>query len=198
MTAKEYLAIASIICNFLTAWPYVRSIVAGKTKPHMFSWLIWGIVGATAAAVQFAEKGGAGSWLFAVNSCYCLGLAVASYWIGTRDIKRTDWVALTVALSALPVWLITQNPLWSVFIIIGIDGIGYIPTIRKSWKRPDQESALSWFLSVICFSLSIMALESYTVTTYLYPATFVVVNLGLTALLLMRRKVLNLTPGQAS
>lgn len=198
MSPKEYISIASILFGFVAAWPYVRGIIAGQTKPHMFSWLIWGIVCGTGAAVQIAEKGGAGSWYFVVNSIYCLSIAVASFWIGTRDIKRTDWLVLIIALSAVPIWVLTQNPLWSLAIIIGIDGLAYVPTIRKSWTHPDQESALSWFLSVICFSLSILALETYTVTTYLYPATFVAVNLGLTALLLMRRKVLNLTPEQAS
>ncbi len=190
MTIKEVFAVASIVFGFIAAWPYVRSIIRRETKPHLFSWLIWGIVCGIGASVQYAEKGGAGSWYFAVNAVYCLSIAIASIWIGTKDIKRSDWAVLAIALSAIPIWFLTKNPIYSLIIVIAIDGFAYYPTIRKSWSKPYEESALSWGLSVVTFSLSVAALEAYKVTTYLYPAVFIAVNACFVALLLLRRKAL--------
>ena len=190
MPAKEIFSILSIFAAFLAALPYVRSIIRKETRPNLFSWLIWGLSCAIGGAVQLAEGGGWGSWLMIMNAVYCLGIAFWSLWIGTRDIKKIDGVVMMVTLSAIPLWLITKNPLWSVLIIIMIDGMGYGPTIRKSWNRPYEEAALSWGLSCVFFILSIMALEKYKLTTYLYPATFAAVNTGFVLFLLMRRHML--------
>ncbi len=142
----------------------------------MFSWLIWGLSCGIGWEVQLAEGGGWGSCAMIMNAVYCLGIAVWSLRVGTKDIKKIDGIILMVTLSAIPLWLLTKNPLWSVLIVIMIDGLGYGPTIRKSWNKPYEEAALSWALSCVFFILSIMALEKYKLTTYLYPATFAVVN----------------------
>ena len=76
--------------------------------------------------------------------------------------------------------------------------MAYIPTVRKSWNKPFEESALSWSLSTITISLSILALETYSPATYLYPATFIVVNIALVIFLLTRRKSIRNIPDGCS
>ena len=188
MPAKDIFSIISILAAIMAATPYVVGMIRKKTKPHMFSWLIWGLSSVICGAVQLAEGGGAGSWPLIVNGVYCLGVSLAALWIGTKDIKKIDYVVLTVTLSTIPLWMITKDPLWSVLIVVMIDGLGYIPTVRKSWGRPQEESALSWGLSCIFFTVSILALEKIKITTYLYPAVFAVINAGFVLFLLARRK----------
>lgn len=168
--------------------PYIWGLYKRTAKPHMFSWIIWTVVTGITGAIQLLENAGAGSW-FALLNCFLSGsIAVSAFWLGTRDIKRIDWVVLITALSSIPLWVITKNPLWSVILIVSIDAVGYIPTIRKSWHKPYGEPAIPWALSVIVFSLSFMAIESYTVTTYLYPVTFIIVNIFFVGYLLVRRR----------
>jgi hypothetical protein len=190
MTAKEIFSVLSIIAAIMAAAPYIAGIIRKETKPHMFSWLIWGLSSIICGMVQLAEGAGPGSWPLIVNGVYCLGVSFASLWIGTRDIKKIDYVVLGITLSTLPLWAITKNPLWSVLIVVTIDGLGYIPTIRKSWSRPQEESALSWALSCVFFIVSLLALEKIKITTCLYPAIFTVINTGFVLFLLARRKTL--------
>ncbi|MCU6711451.1 TDP-N-acetylfucosamine:lipid II N-acetylfucosaminyltransferase [Paenibacillus sp. J5C_2022] len=42
MTYKELLAIAATLLTYIGFIPYIRSILLGKIKPHIFSWIIWG------------------------------------------------------------------------------------------------------------------------------------------------------------
>ncbi|MBI3351689.1 MAG: hypothetical protein HY036_03845 [Nitrospirae bacterium] len=42
MTYKESLSIVAIALTFIAFYPYIRSIMQGKIKPHLFSWVIWG------------------------------------------------------------------------------------------------------------------------------------------------------------
>ncbi len=188
---NEIFALTAIILSFVGVTPYLWGIYKGTNKPHMFSWIIWSVVCAIAGYIQLAEEAGAGSWLLLANSVLCVSIAISAYWRGTKDIKRIDWVVLFAALAAIPLWIITNNPLWSVILVVGIDAIGYVPTIRKSWHKPYEEGAIMWALSVIVFTLSFFALEAYTVTTYLYPVTFIIINFFFVAYLLLRRRAVD-------
>ena len=185
---KEIFGIASVVFVFVGLAPYMWGMYRRTAKPHMFSWLIWGVLSGIVGYIQFVENAGIGSAMLLAAAAASMGIAITSYWLGTKDIRRSDWVVLFVALSSIPLWILTKNPLWSVLLVVGIDAIGYIPTIRKSWHKPYEEPVFTWAISIVTFSLSILALESYSLTTYLYPAVFIAVNLFLVVYLLLRRQ----------
>ncbi len=188
--SKEIFTILAILTGTIANIPYILGMFRGVTKPHMFSWLIWAVVSGVGAAIQYAEGAGVGSWYMVYNTVFFLTVTIASIWCGTKDIKKSDWIILLGALLSIPVWAITKEPFWSVLIVVAIDGIAYFPTIRKSWMNPEQEVAFSWFVAGLAFAFTILALEKYAVTTYLYPFTFFFVNIGLCALLIVRRHML--------
>jgi hypothetical protein len=108
--------------------------------------------------------------------------------VGERDIKRSDWVTLAVAMSSLPLWALTRTPFWSVLLVCFIDTIGYIPTVRKSWHRPGTEQAVSYLLSCLAAGFSLGAIVEYTPSTWLYPLVLFFTNGSMWALLLARRR----------
>ena len=62
MSGKELLGTISIIIAAVSYSAYFLSIFRGRTKPHMFSWIVWGTVSGVASYAQFAKGGGPGSW----------------------------------------------------------------------------------------------------------------------------------------
>src|SRR5580698_5703228 len=60
---KEILGASAILIGCISYVPYFRTIFSGKTKPHAFSWLVWGILTAIAFGGQIVGKGGAGAWV---------------------------------------------------------------------------------------------------------------------------------------
>ena len=42
MAYKEWLSAIAILLTFIGFFPYIVSIRKGRTKPHVFSWIIWG------------------------------------------------------------------------------------------------------------------------------------------------------------
>ncbi|MEO8466573.1 MAG: hypothetical protein ABI640_14610 [Gammaproteobacteria bacterium] len=40
---KELVAATAVILTFVMFVPYVRSIHQGRTKPHVFSWIVWAL-----------------------------------------------------------------------------------------------------------------------------------------------------------
>lgn len=180
---KELLSAAAIVLTFAMFVPYVRSIKAGRTKPHVFSWLVWALGTFVVFLAQLADSAGAGAWPIGVSGLITAYVAVLAY--GKRAdtaIARTDWAFLIVALAALPCWYLTADPLWAVVILTGLDLAGFGPTFRSAYFRPYGERMGFYSLGALRNVLAILALEHYSLTTVLFPAA---VGVGCAALVVM-------------
>ena len=111
---------------------------------------------------------------------------------GEKDIVWIDWLSLVGALLALGLWAITNEPLLSVILITLIDALGFVPTFRKSYSKPNEETALTYGLSSLKFAIGIAALDNVTLVTALYPASLVLANGIFVAMVLLRRQKLNI------
>ncbi len=191
MTHTELFGAFSTLMSLLSRANYFNAIFQGKTRPHAFSWLIWGTISSIGVAAQIAEGAGPGAWARVFGSSTCFILVIVALLKGTRDVKRSDWITLIVALSAIPLWIVTKTPVWSVLIVCTIDTLGYFPTIRKSWDHPYQEAARSYLFSSCSAFFSVLAVEHYTLSTWLYPAVLTCSNSALAGFLLWRRHVLH-------
>ncbi|MBN8549007.1 MAG: hypothetical protein J0M12_06810 [Deltaproteobacteria bacterium] len=170
--------------------PYFRDIFLGKTKPHAFSWLIWALLCGIGFAGQLADQGGAGSWITGLTSVACFAVFVLALFRGERDVTRGDWCCLFFSLAAIPLWILTESPLWSMILITIIDTVGFIPTFRKSYYKPEQETAVTYTLSSVKFLLAIVALNNYSIVTVLYPASLVLINGAFVVMVYVRRAML--------
>lgn len=152
-------------------YPYIRSILTGQTKPHVFSWVIWGITTTLVFFGQLAAHGGVGAWPTLVSGVLTIGIAALAY-IKKRDIQisRLDWLFLGMALMALPFWAITSDPLWTVVILTLVDVLGFLPTIRKSAQAPYAEDLTIYAMLFVRNIFAIVALETYSITTVIFPA----------------------------
>lgn len=180
----------SILAIFLTCAghiPYLRDVIIGKTKPHVYSWFIWGLVTAIAAALQFAGGGGPGAWVTAVGALVCTVTFILSIPHGKSNITKHDTVLLCLAMVALGFWLLAKQPILSLVLITTIDLMGLIPTIRKSWHKPHEETLNTYAINVLRISLSLLALRQYSVLTVLYPATWALASAMFSIFLWVRR-----------
>lgn len=191
MFNKDFIGALSLIVAFMSYLPYVRSMFAGKTKPHAFSWLVWGTVISITFFAQYTENAGAGSWATGLSACACLGIGIAALFRGEKNITKSDWLVFLVTLSAIPLWIITHDPFWSVVLVTGIDAAAYFPTFRKSYAKPDEEAASKYVLTAIKYLLSLVALENYSIVTTIYPFVSFFMEISIVAMLLWRRNVLS-------
>lgn len=189
MSIKEIISIIAMILAVYCLFPYYVAILKRKAKPHIFTWVIFGLITGIAAAIQFAEGGGPGAWVVALNGCLCMTVVLLSLKYGEKRITRGDWVAFIIALGAIPIWLLSNNPTLAVLILLGIEIFAYYPTVRKSWMKPHEEVVQTWLLSSLTFFLSVVALEEFMFTTAAYPAFVSMVNFMMVVMLLTRRRL---------
>jgi len=172
-TIKVLLGGSATVLALVGYVPYFRDIFRGKTKPHAFSWLIWGVLTAIGYAGQVSDGAGAGAWVTGLTAAVCFFIFALAVFRGEKNITRGDWLCLIFSLSAIPLWIFTNSPFWSVILITVIDIVGFLPTFRKSYFKPHEETAVTYTLSSVKFGLSILALQNYSVITVLYPASLV-------------------------
>ena len=157
---KEFLSAAAIVLTFVMFVPYILSIESGRTKPHVFSWVVWALSTFVVFLAQLAGHGGYGAWPIGVSGLITGYIAVLAYRKHSdRAVTRADWAFLVIALAALPCWLLTSNPLWAVVILTGVDLAGFGPTFRSAYLRPYDERIGFYSLGVLRNVLAISALE---------------------------------------
>jgi len=191
VTYKAILSAIAIALTFAAFIPYIRAIIIGTTRPHVFSWVIWG---ATTFVVFFAQlegKGGVGAWPIGVSGIITIFIAFLAY-LKRADITvtKTDWLFFVSALSSLPLWYFTSDPLWAVVILTAIDVLGFGPTVRKVYRFPHSESLLFFALFAARNLIVIVALETQSVTTVLFPAAIAAACMLLIAMATYRRRIL--------
>lgn len=139
-------------------------------------------------SAQVVEGAGVGSYVLGTALLTTCAIAVLAFVKGERRGTRSDWFCLITSLSAVPLWFLVDDPLPSVILITTIDLLAYGPTYRKAWVYPREELLLMWFLGTAKFIFALLALEQYTLSTWLYPAAIATANGFLCVLLIYRRQ----------
>jgi len=191
--AWEWLQWTALLASALTFYifvPYIRSIRKGELRPHVFSWIIWGLTTFIVFFAQFAAGGGMGAIPIGLSGLLTLYIAwLAWRYRGDTSITRGDWFFLIAALSALPAWFVARDPVWAVIVLTTVDLLGFGPTLRKAWDEPHAESPLFFGLFTLRIALVIVALDELNLATVLFPAVVGAGCLVVVALLVWRRKV---------
>lgn len=125
MTLKAMLSLLAIGLTFLAFIPYISSIMKGVTKPHVFSWVIWGTTTFVVFLAQLDDNGGVGAWPIGVSGIITILIACLAY-AKRSDISITtsDWIFFIMAMSALLLWYLLKDPLWAVVVLTIVDSIG--------------------------------------------------------------------------
>lgn len=186
---KAFFSIAAIVVTFALFIPYVFSIRVGKIKPHVFSWVVWGLGTVIVFFAQLADGAGIGAWPIGISGVITFYIAFLAYvHRGDTVVTQRDWLFFLLALSALPFWFITANPLWAVLTLTFADLMGFGPTVRQAYNRPCNESVWFFALAALRNLLVIFALEHYSMTTSLFPAAIGVACMFLSLMLVYRRR----------
>ena len=193
---KFFLLLLAIALGLQNYFHYIAQTLKGEFKPHMFSWGIWSLLSWIVFAAQWNKDAGLGQWQTFIMAIGTGIIAIIAYYKGDKHYAKTDWAALLCSLSAIPIWIVTKDPLWSVVLVTIIDVIACWPTVRKAWVKPHEDSARIFFTCGIITALGFLALSTVTVTTALYPAAITVINFTITGIILLRRNTGRTIRGQ--
>jgi hypothetical protein len=190
MLNEKIFGILSVAFCVAQYTPYIATILTGKTKPHVFSWIIWTITEATAFTAQITHGAGPGAWAAGFNAIGSLTIVCLSLRSGEKNITRSDWLSFMIALVAIAMWYFTKNPLGTLILNILIDIAACYPTLRKAYHKPYEENVTSYAMATLRSFTSLFAMETFSLITAIYPVALTVINGVMVFMFVWRRHAL--------
>jgi hypothetical protein len=149
--------------------PYWWAIWRGHTRPNRATWWIWSLVGIAIALSYRAAGAESTIW---VPISYTIGPVVTSCLgikFGEGGWAKLDRICLVGVGIGLILWGLYRSPSIALGVNIGIDFLGALPTIHKSFRRPEGENISAWLLFSVANVLNLLAIDSWTWQIVIYP-----------------------------
>jgi hypothetical protein len=188
---KETLAIIAAVLAIIGNVSYLKDVWKGRVEPHPYTWLVWSIVSMTTFFGGLAKGAGIGALPTGVAEGFTIIIFLFSLkhlFKGTAGhIRKIDNYFLAVCLLGLIPWALTKDPTISVVIVVLIDIIAFIPTLRKTWTHPDTEKPLLYEMNVVRHILTLFSLQSYNIATMFHSIAMICTNTVMTAFIKRRK-----------
>jgi hypothetical protein len=182
----QFFGLLSGILPLIGVIPYDRDIFKHKTKPHRSSFLIWSILGSIAFFTQLAKGATWSLFLPAADTLATLSIFILSLWYGTGGLNKRDIAGLCLAGVGLVLWYFTKEPLTALLITVGIDTVGTVLTLIKTYHEPHSETFSSWLLASLGGLFALFAVGELSFSLLLYPAYIFIANGAVNVVMLLR------------
>src|SRR3989338_7052063 len=168
---------------------YVISIFRGGSKPNRATWWIWSFMGLI-LALSYQFSGASNTiWVPYVEFLGPLIIAILSIKYGEGGLdNKTDLICLLGATISIILWIIFNNPVIALVTNLAVDSFAIVPTIKKSYLRPEGEDFWAWFGTGMADTLNMFAVERFTFAILVYPIYMLVSDLIIIFILLLRKK----------
>jgi len=177
----ENIIFITVLFSLLGSSFYIKNIFYGQTKPNLVSWVLWML--APFIGVFFQIKAGAG---FSVIPVFMAGfipfiVIIVSLWHKNAywKITKLDIICGLLALLALIFYVFTYNLSIAIFFAILSDGLAAIPTVIKSWKFPETETAIVYTVSIFNNMLALLIIKNWTFSIYSFNIYLILINIAI-------------------
>lgn len=178
----KYLVIVGALVQLAGILSYMRETLRGATKPNKVTWLMWSVAPLIAT---FAAISDGVSW--SVIPVFMAGFGPLLVFIVSFVNKKSYWKLETFdylcgfcSVLALVLWAITKEPVIAIIFAIASDGFATVPTLIKSWKFPETETADAYTTGLFNALTSFAAIKIWSFSSYAFPAYLVIINTFLT------------------
>lgn len=186
---KETLAIIAAVLAIVGNISYLKDVIKDKIEPHPYTWFIWSIVSATTFFGGLVKGAGMGALPTGVAEAFTIIIFIISLKhffsdkTGNRrtKIKKIDHYFLAIALLGLIPWALTSDPTVSVIIVVLIDIVAFIPTLRKTWKHPRTERPRLYEMNVLRHVLTLFSIQTYNIATTFHSIAMIITNTAMVA-----------------
>lgn len=185
---KENIAIVAAIIAFVGNIPYLIDVIKKRVQPHPYTWLVWSLVSATTFFGAIAKGAGIGALPTGTAEIFTIIIFLFSLQYGFKHIKKIDTVFLFFCLAGFIPWILLKDPTISVIIVVTIDVIAFIPTLRKTWHKPETETPILYGANVLRHILTLFSLQAYNIATMLHSFVMIITNSFMTFLIMRKKK----------
>jgi hypothetical protein len=155
---------------------YLRDTLRGTTQPNRVTWLLWAIAPLLAAGVEFRAGVGLRTLTTFMIGFMPLLVFAASFHnpLAVWKIHRLDYLCGGLSIAGTLAWFIVQSGVVAIAAAIVADFLAGVPTLIKSWKNPESESATSYVGAVLSTAILLLTVRTWTTEVAAFP-TFILV-----------------------
>ena len=181
---NENFVIVGVVIGFLGGLSYLIDTIKGRVKPNRVSYLLWALAPLIAFVAQLKEGVGIQSLLTFSVGFVPLSIFIASFFNKKSEWKLTrfDLVCGALSVVGLILWLITRIGIVAIIFSIVADALAGIPTVVKSYRFPETESAWPYFAASISAMFTLLTINQWSFAEYGFSLYILVLTLTISSL----------------
>ncbi|MCE9549309.1 hypothetical protein K8Q98_02840 [Candidatus Nomurabacteria bacterium] len=180
----------TLVASVFGSYFYIRDVIRGTTKPNLVTWFFWALAPIIGTFLQL--KAGAGLSVLPVFLAGFMPLVILiialfcrnSYW----KITTFDIFCGVFSFIALILWILTKRADISIFFAILSDALAAVPTLIKSWKFPETETAVGYLPGIFNNILGLLIIKNWNFSIYSFGIYFIVLN-SMLIIFILRKKL---------
>ena len=184
----EYFAIIGALIASLGGLYYLYETIQGKAKPNRVTWILWAVFPMIIFVAQRVQGVEGVSWATLAAGVTPMLVVVASFFNKKAYWKTQplDYACLAVGVLGIVLWAVTDNANLAIAFSILADFAAAVPTIIKSYKRPETESWVAYAITAAGLLITVFAISTWTFENYAFVLYILFAN-GLLAVLACRK-----------
>jgi hypothetical protein len=181
---RSFLLVLSSLITVVAVIPYLNAVAQGRDKPKIATWIVWAALAWVGAAASLANHEIPATVFTFTTGLESAAVAVLGYRYGDRKFSKLDIGCLIAASFGLLMLLVLKSPTAAVITVICTDTIGTIPTWVHSWRKPYEETWIT-YVAFLFSEIIVLALADLSVfTAYAYPVFYFIEDGTLAAFIL--------------
>lgn len=184
---RTFLIIAASVIPIVGAVPYIIDSYKKKAQPKFATWSTWALlnaINAVAAFVDGALPTAIVSTIGTITTATIAGFALRN---GFTHYTRFDAICQTLALLGIVLWLLSSEPATAVVMVLLVDLLAGLPTIRNAWLLPHAETISAYATGALGSVLILASLEQFTFIGVALPL-FILIFDALVVLIIVARR----------
>jgi len=187
---RTILWIITIIIGLYWYYDYIVDTILGKTTPHLFSWIVFLIMDSIAFLIQIWDN--AGPWAWGTFATWFMAFVVVILALKNweKNITRSDIFAFSLAILSVILYILLEDPFYSLIVVLSILVFAMYPTFRKTYHKPSEETLSLYIVAWIRSIISIIATINISILTIWLPVFVVLINVLFISMVLIRKRQL--------
>lgn len=170
MLDERFVIVGSLI-NFIGGLSYLIDTVKGKTQPNKVTWFLWAVAPLLAFSAQIKQGVGLQSLMTFTVGFNPLLIFIASF-VNKKaqwKIGKLDIFCGILSVCGIALWQITQIGNLAIFFGILADGTAAIPTIVKSYFKPESENYKVFLFAAINAIITLLTIKIWRFEYFAFP-----------------------------
>lgn len=169
-----------IIISAIGLSSYFLDTVKGKIQPNRVSFALWSLAPLVTFFAEFKQGVGVQSLLplsvglFPIFILSGTFVNKKAYW----KIGKFDLICGALSFVGLLLWYITKVGNLAILFSILADGLAYGPTLVKSYRFPETESAWPWLATALSGLFTLLTIRGLNYANVAFPVYYLIINVA--------------------